>query len=209
MPNLLDASPVARIPDFPATVPAACVAYFQREMFVLCGKLLDEAQLRQARFAYERVWEKQPMSDEELQNKAGQATGNRSVRANRWSHEAGLLGLIASPFVLGVAEAALGSTDLVWVGGFLHRQRLQGDWQYQDLGWNGWHKDAPAAVAAQPITHVNVWLYLDDCGPEDGVTQVMPGSVPRMRELLAAGENAEALCKHAQTTWHAPDWGVF
>lgn len=168
--------------DFPESLTDDQVAFANRENFLTLGRLVNEDALIAARFAFERIWEHHLFSPPE--NGQKYAPGHRHLRIKDFLHEPDLTRLIGNTHSLQVAAGMLGTeiSDLRYVGGYLHRQRCSEPWTYEDFGWPGWHQDAEATLERN--THINIWIYLDDCTRYEGVTQVLAGSCEHERQNL-------------------------
>ncbi len=160
------------------------VEFFNHEYVSTFGRILTDEELSALRFAYERVWADHLVPPDREESAI---PGHPSVTMEEFYHETPFTELVANDNILMLASQVLRvkPTDLVYVGGYLHWQRLQLDWNYSDWFWDGWHVDWQPNL--HPLTHVNVWVYLDDCTREEGATQVLLGSCEKMRENLRAG----------------------
>ena len=174
-----------RIGDFPREVTQEQSDFLQREGFIQFGRLLSEEELIPLRFAYERVWEANPLPEEQCDGKA--APGHRALSIEHFCHETELVRMISNEHFLCVAGAALQLPveEIEFAGGYVHRQRCQRVWTYEDFGWPGWHKDGHPTF--DPLSHINIWIYLDDCTKMDGVTQALLGSCEHQRQNLKDG----------------------
>ncbi|MDA1137981.1 MAG: phytanoyl-CoA dioxygenase family protein [Planctomycetota bacterium] len=170
-----------RICDFPQEVTQDQCKFVQREGFIQFGRLLEDSDLIPLRFAYERVWEANPIEEEA---RANAAPGHRALSMEHFLDEPDIIRLIANEYFLRIVCAALARPpeEIEYAGGYIHRQRCQKAWDYEEFGWNGWHQDAQPSQA--PLCHLNIWIYLDDCSKLDGVTQVLIGSCEQQRENL-------------------------
>ena len=173
------------IGEYPDALSAEEVAFVHHENFGTFGRLLPDEELIAARFGYERMWEMHPYTPP--QDADGKyAPGHRHLRLDEFLHEPDIMRLIANDYFLRIAGAILGvpETQLVYVAGYLHRQRCCKPWTYEDFGWPGWHQDAQPTLDL--IDHINIWIYLDDCTRYEGVTQVLVGACELQRENLKA-----------------------
>lgn len=185
------------IEAFPSGLSDDQVAFFDREYLSSFGRILTDEELFSLRFAYERIWEAQPAPP---QKKDSQIPGHLSLTMEAFSHESPFTLLIGNDYILKMASHVLHASpeDLVYVGGYLHWQRLQNDWNYEDWFWDGWHVDAKPSL--DPLTHVNVWVYLDDCTRNEGATQALVGSCEKQRENIKAGKTATEV--HEENSVH-------
>lgn len=195
---------IVRVPDYPKVVSPEAKEFLAGEQFLPVGRLLSNDELIRARFAYERVWEANPLPEEE---RAKVVPGTRALTMDKFLHEPDLASILANEFVLRIAEAALGTGDIEFAGGYLHRQRLQRPWEFKELGWPGWHQDGKASL--DPLTHINVWIYLDTLDKHDGLTQVLLGSVPLQRENLRAGRDPNTGMDALKAEQDGYETGVF
>ena len=190
---------VPQVPAFPAAISDEQRRFLAEEQFLLMGRILSDRELVDLRFGYERIWESRPLTDDE---KIWKVPGTRACSMEAFLEEPMIMSLIGNPYVLRMAEAALGTTDIEYAGGYLHKHRLNRPWTWAELGWPGWHQDGKSSL--DPLNHINVWIYLDDLTKYDGVTQVLLGSTPLQRENLRAGRDPNTgydALKAAQDTY--------
>jgi hypothetical protein len=162
------------------------IAFMDRENFITFGKVLSHEEVIEARFAYSRVWEANPLPP--AQTEGDGIPGHPSMTIEKYFHEEGLAKILANEHILHVASGVLHvpESELVFVGGYLHRQRVITRWDYSDWFWDGWHTDAQPTTDS--LAHCNIWIYFNDCTREEGVTQALAGSVETMRDNLRAGK---------------------
>lgn len=195
---------VPQVPAFPDSISKAHRQFLEDEQFLMLGRFLTDEELTELRFGYERVWENHPLPEAD---KIWKAPGTRALSMERFLPEAAIMKFIANPYVLRIAEAALGTSDIEYAGGYLHRHRLNRPWTWAELGWPGWHQDGQATL--DRLTHINVWIYLDDLTKYDGVTQVLLGSSPLQRENLRAGRPASTGYDELKAAQDTYETGVF
>ncbi|MDP6114814.1 MAG: phytanoyl-CoA dioxygenase family protein [Planctomycetota bacterium] len=173
------------IGDYPTEITQQQVDFIDRENFYTFGKILTDDEIIEGRFAYARVWEANPLAEEQ---RAGDGVpGHPSMKIESYCHEPALAKLIANEYILRIASAALHTPvdELVYVDGYMHRQRLYARWDYCDWSWDGWHLDGAPNI--DPLTHCNVWMYFNDCTRDEGVTQALLGGCEKQRENIRAG----------------------
>mgnify|MGYP001158180472 CR=1 FL=1 len=194
------------ISDFPDALTNEQIEFFQKEFFLTFGRLLTEEELIPLRFAYERAWEGNPLTQEDGGNAV---PGHRSMPMLPQFDQPELAKLIANDRLLTLAAGALKTTvdRLEYVGGNLNRQRIQKPWTYEEFGWPGWHQDASPDLDSPK--RLNVWLYLDDCTRDEGVTQALVGSCELQRENLRAGRAPEQGIDQLQQEQDLPEDGVW
>ena len=174
------------IGEYPEKVSADQIEFMDRENFLTFGKVLSDEELIDGRFAYSRVWEAHPLTEEQTQGDG--IPGHPSMMMEKYCHEEALMRVLGNDYILRIASAVLHVPveELVYIAGYTHRQRVVTRWDYSDWYWDGWHADG--APTLDPLTHCNIWIYFNDCTREEGVTQALAGSVQTMRENLRAGK---------------------
>ena len=195
---------IPRVSEYPRAVTDEERSFLAREHFLPFDRLLTQEELVKLRFAYERVWESNPLPPEE---RSKLVPGTRALTMDKFLHERDIASLIGNEYFVRIAEAALGTSDIEYAGGYLHRQRLQGPWTFAQLGWPGWHQDGQATL--EPLTHINIWVYLDDYTRLDGLTQVLLGSCETQRENLRAGRKTDEGMAALKAEQDTLETGVF
>ncbi|MCJ8330212.1 MAG: phytanoyl-CoA dioxygenase family protein [Lentisphaeria bacterium] len=170
------------IGEYPDTISTEAVAHMDRENFLTYGKILTDQEIIDARFAYWRAFEQNPIAYQARKNPGVPAT--QAMEVSFFCQEPNLMKLIGNDYMLRIASAALHTAveDLVYVGGFLHRHRLNIQWEHEDWFWDGWHQDAKPVL--DPLQHCNLWMYLADVTRMEGATQGLIGGCELQRENL-------------------------
>lgn len=184
----------------------ACLEFFRTFRVLLLGQLIPLEDLVRARFAYERLWESNPLTESEQKEVV---PGCRTLPLAAIESEPDLRALGDSLRVVELAQWLL-DTPLVSIrSAHAFKQRLQRRWDYNDLGSNHWHHDVDPRTACDPIRMISVWLYLDDVTREEGATQVLLTSVPEQRRLLETGWDPAEVTRRARSTMTDLSYGTW
>jgi len=162
--------------DLPAgttVLSAAQQDKIKTEGFLTFGNCLTPQELTAARLAYEPVMEAFSPDDARY----GGGDMERAAFLPAFGDCPDLLKLIANPTIIAIAEAALGTSDIEYIGSILRRTRFDADW-VRESGVGSWHADYwllgdPAQVRDERVA---IWIYLDDVTKAEGATQLIPGS---------------------------------
>lgn len=150
------------------------VQFYCDNGYLLVEDVLTSDEVRRLRIALDELADRSraiTMSDDVFELSAGHSRDNpqlRRVTSPELHHEA-YAELVNHPKVLGVVEALLGPDIRFHHGKLNIKMPSTGDAAIE------WHQD----WAFYPATNddiLAVGVYLDDCGPENGPLQVLPGS---------------------------------
>jgi len=149
------------------------VEQFQREGYLLGGRVLDDTQIETLRDELKRVIENQDTLESKparIANLSGNDDAPVWQIVNIWEASEAFRKLVSQPIVVEEIAQLTGAQELrIWHDQIQYKPAETG-------GINMWHQDAPLWPVLAPMTEVSAWVALDDVDEENGAMQMVPGS---------------------------------
>ncbi len=154
------------------TLTQAQIDQFHRDGYVPVGPVVTDAELAQARAAYDRIFSatEKPSTYRDLGERSdGRSQGAVLQIIDMWKLDDIFSQLLRKPETLDMVEALLGTPNIrIYHDQALFKPALHGDevpW-HQDNGY--WKFDPPNAIS--------LWMALDDADESNGCMRFVPGS---------------------------------
>lgn len=168
------------------------VEQFQREGYLLGGRVLDDAQIETLRGELKRIIENQDTLEDKparIANLSGNADAPVWQIVNIWQASKPFRKLVSQPTIVEEIAQLTGAQELrIWHDQIQYKPAETG-------GVNMWHQDAPLWPVLAPMTEVSAWVALDDVDAQNGAMQMVPGSHHwgNQIEFLRTLENFQAM----------------